>query len=361
MSQHKTAAEVAGRPTYSREQLKQYFDLVSLPVDKRRYSLDEPGDDLAYLRLLIKHQVVRVPFENLTQHYSWHKVIDPRPELLFRKIVGTHSATDNDGSHVPVGAGRGGYCMESNTFFHTILLSIGFDVYIAGARVYTPGDGRYLGLTHCVNIVTINNVRYLADVAFSANVAVAPLPLPDFDVHEEGAGPAHEHISPAKMRVIRAPTTQGLSRAQGHNLAWIYQIMYDYEAEKDDESKWITQYMFLDTEFFLEDIVAVNMYPAFHKGSFFTHKVMCVRFTTDLEGEEEECPGRAATRAVQEGRIDGNIIVFGDTLKWRRNGRTVLERKIEGERDRLDIFKKYFGLELDEQDVQAIVGTAGAL
>lgn len=52
-------------------------------------------------------------------------MIDIEPEVLFEKIVG--------------GAGgkgrRGGYCMENNTFFGTVLRSLGFDVYAVGARV----------------------------------------------------------------------------------------------------------------------------------------------------------------------------------------------------------------------------------
>ncbi|KAH7028881.1 uncharacterized protein B0I36DRAFT_324714 [Microdochium trichocladiopsis] len=388
MTVQSSPAEAAGRPTYSRQQLEQYFDLICLPAERRRFSLStetnggstnglsDKADDLAYLSLLMKHQVVRVPFENLTQHYSWHKIVDPRPSHLYKKIVGAASPAvprpptqngDRDNSAVPIGGGRGGYCMEVNSFFHTVLLSLGFDVYLAGARVWSPTEKRYSGFSHCVNIVTISGVRYLVDVAFGGNVAIAPLPLPDFEFAEEGAGPTHEHIPPARMRVVRAPISQGLSRARGHNLGWVYQIKYDYEAEKDDEDKWITQYMFVDTEFLLEDIVVCNMFPAFNKNTFFTHKVLCVRFTTDLEvgpgrdGDEGRFPGRASTKAVQEGKIDGNLMLWGDLFKWRRNGETVLERKIESDVDRLDILKKYFGIELDEEDVRGIVGTAGAL
>jgi arylamine N-acetyltransferase len=45
------------------------------------------------------------------------------PEDLFRKIV------EN---------GRGGYCMEVSAFFGTVLRSLGFRLYSAGARVKGP-------------------------------------------------------------------------------------------------------------------------------------------------------------------------------------------------------------------------------
>ena len=48
------------------------------------------------------------------------------PEVLFEKIVGQ---------------GRGGEGMENNTFFGTVLRSLGFEVYAVGARVCAGGGG----------------------------------------------------------------------------------------------------------------------------------------------------------------------------------------------------------------------------
>ena len=36
--------------------------------------------------------------------------------------------------------GRGGYCMENNYFFGTVLRSLGFGVYSAGAKVCEDGE-----------------------------------------------------------------------------------------------------------------------------------------------------------------------------------------------------------------------------
>ncbi|KXJ89988.1 hypothetical protein Micbo1qcDRAFT_73249 [Microdochium bolleyi] len=400
MASRPSPAELAGRPTYTRAQLEAYFDLVSLPHSARRYTLS-PGDagasaasgpgtrsspeeeDLAYLTLLMKHQLVRVPFENLTLHYSWHKVIDPSPVRMYKKIVGASAPVrgqkddhdDHDGSEVGVGGGQGGYCMEVNSFFFTVLLSIGFDVYMAGARVWSPPKGKYLGLSHCVCIVTVGGDRYLVDVGNGPNVGVRPLKLEVSSASAggdkgqgggegEGVGAPRDHIAPAKMRLKREPVAQGLSRARGWNLGWVYQVKYDGaddDDDDDDDSKWITQYMFLDSEFLPEDIAVCNMQPGTSRKSFFTYTLLCVRFTT--EKEHADFPGRCRTAALQDSssEIDGALILWGDVFKWRRGGRTVLERKIESDLDRLDILKKYFGIVLDEEDVLGIKDTAGAL
>ena len=55
-------------------------------------------------------------------HYSEHRTISLDPEALFEKLVRR---------------GLDGYCMEQNTFFYTVLRSLGYAVYITGARVST--------------------------------------------------------------------------------------------------------------------------------------------------------------------------------------------------------------------------------
>ncbi|RMX72766.1 hypothetical protein D0869_14281 [Hortaea werneckii] len=160
----------ANRYKYTREELKQYFNRICLPEKDRVYditTIPKDADKLTFLSLLQKHQLVNIPWENLTQHYSWHRVVNVKPAHLFRKIV------LND-----QGTGRGGYCMEANSLWHYILVSLGFDVYIAGARIYSgTEEGGYGGWTHMVNLVTIAGVKYLLDGGFGPQEATQPLPL----------------------------------------------------------------------------------------------------------------------------------------------------------------------------------------
>lgn len=119
------------RHTYTNLQLESYFERISLPPKYRGLSHNigvNPPRDLEFLTALQKHQLAAVPFENLSIHYSVTHTIDLNPNSLYEKIVTRH---------------RGGYCMENNCFFGTVLRSLGFRVYGAGARVNKGADGSH--------------------------------------------------------------------------------------------------------------------------------------------------------------------------------------------------------------------------
>lgn len=80
--------------------------------------------------------MARVPFENLALHYSTHHNVILDLDFLFEKMVTR---------------GMGGYCMENNRFFATILRTLGYTVLSGGARVSNAvggdhADGGYTGL-----------------------------------------------------------------------------------------------------------------------------------------------------------------------------------------------------------------------
>lgn len=149
-------------PTYTHVQLAAFFDHIRLPSSHRIFDLKSASLDsistLRYLALLQKLTLVSIPFENLSLHYNESHNVDIDPQVLWDKVVGRglrEQAADEGKEtlgHVVIQAGeredekrewqggRGGYCMENNCFFGTILRSIGFDVYSAGARVKSP-DG----------------------------------------------------------------------------------------------------------------------------------------------------------------------------------------------------------------------------
>jgi arylamine N-acetyltransferase len=121
-------ASSQARPVFSRQQVDQYFNRLKIAETQRKYDVAEldPEEAYRYLALLQKHQLVEVPFENLSLHYSPHRQISLHPEELFKKIIG-----DNNG--------RGGYCMENNGLFGMLLYTLGFRMYSAGARVCDNG------------------------------------------------------------------------------------------------------------------------------------------------------------------------------------------------------------------------------
>ena len=109
------------RTSYSEAQVDQYFERIGLP-DKYRRNARAPGEQLSSVTEIMKYHLAAIPFENLELYYSPTKTVSLEPQYLFQKIVVR-------------GDGRGGRCMEVNCLFGTVLRSLGFDVYSAGARV----------------------------------------------------------------------------------------------------------------------------------------------------------------------------------------------------------------------------------
>lgn len=318
----------------SEHQLSAYFDRVSLPMSNRVLDVTTLDDTskLAYLNLIQKHHLVKVPWENLTQHYSWHRVVHIDPRHLFRKIV-----------QDPAGNARGGYCFEVNTFFFTVLYSLGFDVYMGGSRIYSPKLKRYGGWTHVINLVTINGGKYMLDGGYGGNGPCRPVAVEH--------GKIVDHVKPAQMRLVCEAIPQLLDRSQK---VWVCQHRYD------ENAAWLPIYCFVELEFTPEDLSVSNLAPGTSKTSFFTHKVVAVRFTTDLETEDGPGPGSPGEQELG-GDIDGSITLSHDTLKWRRHGKKTIDSKLENELDRLDALQKYFGIALSEADKEAIQGTSTEL
>jgi len=124
-------SSLSDRPTYSQSQIHEYFNYISFPSLAQQHIPDihEKGQEqhaLELLRLLQIHHLSSIPFENLSLHYSAHHTISIDADGLYDKFVGNNR-------------GRGGYCMENNCFLGTVLRSLGFEVYSAGARVCEDG------------------------------------------------------------------------------------------------------------------------------------------------------------------------------------------------------------------------------
>ncbi|KAH6653349.1 hypothetical protein BKA67DRAFT_659973 [Truncatella angustata] len=326
---------MADRMRFDESQIQSYYNRIALPEDKRHFSVTSLSDvdKLMYLDLLKKHHLVTVPFENLTLHYSWHRVIDVSIRHLFSKIV-----TYNNG--------RGGYCMEVNSLFHILLLSLGYDVFMAGARVYSPERKVYGGFSHCVNIVNIGGVRYFVDVGFGANGPLFAVPLQ--------LGQEHVHVTPARVRLVREPIVQNVNQ---DSKVWIYQ--HKINAESD----WVPMYCFVDFEFILEDIRGMNLSPSKSVTSWFTQKIVVTRFTTKREVQDDGDlkPVEKALNSGPSDEIDGALIIDHNKLKWRRDGRNILEQTFANDQERINALERYFGVSLTVEDREAIRGTAGEI
>ena len=110
--------------TLDAEQLGQYLKRVHLDL--------EPSSkpDINLLTRLLQHQLVHVPFESLSLHYSRDRQVSIEPQDLFDKIVVRK---------------RGGYCLENNAFFATVLRSLGFRVMSVVCRITYATRGIFDG------------------------------------------------------------------------------------------------------------------------------------------------------------------------------------------------------------------------
>ena len=325
------ANEMVHRHMFRKDEIEAYFDRICFPKSWRTYDVSALADDnkLSFLNLLQKHHLVKVPWENVAQHYSWHKLINVKQPYLHRKIVGN--------------AGRGGYCMEVNYFYHHVLLSVGFDVYMAGSRIWKAPLRKYGGWTHVVNLVTIGGKKYLLDGGFGGPGPSRAVPLDH--------GVISRHIEPADMRVLCENTPNNVDRSQK---VWVYQH------RNDESSQWTPMYCFVELEFTPEDIESMNFEPSMNQHTFFTHKVVANRFTTDKEVGGPGGPGSPDEDAL-EGEIDGSITINHDVLKWRRHGKRVVEIPFKTEQDRIAALENYFGIILTQEEREAITNTAAQI
>lgn len=328
-SPHSTCA-----PVYSDDQLQRYFSRIEFekPRPSREETRTQAG--LAYLTSLQKHQLSHVPFEDLYLHYTTHPHISLDPDHLYEKIVGRR---------------RGGYCMENNGFFNTVLRSLGYDVYSAGARInnnmnsgreveyggwYDICSNEYEGLTaaernrgHMINLVNLDGQAYMVDVGFGADGPLQPMPLKD--------GHVQSGLEPHSMRLRLENIAQNTCSSQR---LWVYQH------RRDDQSPWEPLHCFSELEFIPQDYEVMNYATSTLRTSLFTYQVVCTQIS--LEGEA----------------VVGVDILVGNQVKRRlKGGRVEHLATCETEKQRVDALRKYFNICLTGKEQQGILSTVAAL
>jgi N-hydroxyarylamine O-acetyltransferase len=131
-----------------------------------------PPPTLETLRELQLRHTAEFPFETLSTMLHAPVPVDPRAvqDKLLRQ-------------------GRGGYCFELNRLFLLLLQALGFQARVLTGRVVMGGpEDAQTARTHMLVLVTLEGVRYIADVGFGGMVPTGPLQL---DSEAEQATP-HE-------------------------------------------------------------------------------------------------------------------------------------------------------------------------
>ncbi|CAH0056028.1 unnamed protein product [Clonostachys solani] len=214
--------------------------------------------------------------------------------------------------------------MDNSSLFHAVLLSLGFKAYMVGAREYGKESSRYAGLTHCLNIAMIHNVRHAVDVYFGAKVPVMPLKLSHNQVQQ--------HLRPGQMH---AP----------------YGSIYEHRI--DDQASWIAQYGVPNFELLLEDIRVLNFTPSRSSSS-----LVCVRLTQQDECYSSSQPSHDHQAVGHDHGVETKTVGAIDEALFRKGGQKKWERTLKDEDERAEILSQYFEIHLTRAEPRAIKGTA---
>ncbi|KAI6390230.1 hypothetical protein MCOR20_011585 [Pyricularia oryzae] len=315
--------------SYSKGQIEQYLDHIGF---RNADAGTLPPPTLATLTEVQARHLARVPFENISLRYSAKTPpLSLDEQDLFDKIV--------------VG-GRGGYCMEVNAFLSAVMRGLGFDVLNVGGRIKKSDDsGRFSGLSHMLNIVTIDGQRYQVDVGFGKGGPPMPIPLPRKD---DGGRHDFVRIPPSSMGRVewRSIPRQHLDADQR---VWVYSTREDGE-----EEGWKERYSFVDAEFFPEDYEVLNFHTMTHPDSFFLNNVMAVRTVPEGEADGEvvlPCRGGCAAR--------GTWVLFNDEIKRTVAGREEVVERLQSEEERIRGLERYFGIKVSPEQAAAIKDPLG--
>ncbi|KAF1833720.1 arylamine N-acetyltransferase 1 [Decorospora gaudefroyi] len=306
---------MSAHATYTHDQITQYFDRLGLSGDQRQYNVSQLSleDRLAYLLRLQTLHLAKIPFENLNLHYSAHHAVSVHPEQLFNKIIG-----DNNG--------RGGYCMENNRLFGTLLNSLGFTLYSAGCRVFDAGT--WTGWSHMVNLVTLGDTKYHVDVGFGADGPIAPMPL-----HRSGS--YEHHVEPATVR-LQWRNIPG--NTDPNQRLWVY------EYKQNNDSAWEIKYCYSELEFQPQDYEVMNYFTSTSQRTFFTRMVVADRKILGDDGE-----------------LVGKMSLAGNGIKWNIRGLKTKEIEFKSEGERLEALEKYFGIRFGAVERAGIAGMASEI
>jgi hypothetical protein len=117
-------SNLSQRPTYTPEQLSEYLSVLfheSHPLHSlSSFQKSLEAAPLETLSILQRYHLSKIPWGDVALHYSKDKCISLDAGDIFEKLITRR---------------HGGYCMEVNTFYSTVLRSLGIKLYTTGARI----------------------------------------------------------------------------------------------------------------------------------------------------------------------------------------------------------------------------------
>lgn len=202
-----------------------------------------------------------------------------------------------------------------------------------------------------VNLVTIDETKYLVDVGYGRREPTQPVPLTAQGYEFAGIAPTRGKLERKTLsrHQHQHNATAGAGAARGGQSLWVYSA-WTTGPEDDDGSTstgpgWVEQYSFTEVEFFPEDFEVMNLYVMTTPQSYFVQTVLAYRAIWDEEAAE----------------LVGEVILHKDSLKRIHRGRSEAIAELRSEGDRVGALEEYFFISLTEKEKKAIQGLASAL
>ncbi|KAF4171304.1 hypothetical protein CNMCM8927_001895 [Aspergillus lentulus] len=307
---------------YTQAELTGYFDRINLPTDVRE-ALLAGKDRLETLTCLLHHHLAAVPFENTALHYSADRVLVLSPSLLYEKIVRRR---------------QGGTCFQITRLFGEVLLALGFELYMSGARTNKStsvaaqdkdGLAKFGDWQHMILIIRLDGNDYLVDAGFGPNGPVDPVLLRDGLEFTDGNGNLGR-----RGRVVHAPIDQGRAR---HLKYWRLQFLFDGSLD------WTDIYAFTESEWLESDYQSAERAVRGNKRAWFMYRVIAFQIV------------------LKDRTPVGWVMIWNDGMSWFQGGRLSRRMRFGSEEERLNALKSVFGIKMGEEERKEIVGTVAFL
>ncbi|KAG0028621.1 N-terminal acetyltransferase [Podila clonocystis] len=289
---------------FTQEQIFAILRRINYPLDNPNV-LPEPT--LETLRELNYRCMTSIPFELFSLRATKSRCVDLSLDAIYDRIINKS---------------RGGWCFSLNKFACELLRGVGFTVQYTLGRVCKPdrhGDPIvYLGLSHRLTIVRLpDDSKWVFDIGFGVT-SFYPLKLEDgFEVEYFGH----------KRRMTKAIHNEEEPHLLGHPAEELWQVQ-EYMGEDKDGEKWTPCYGFTERQFYAVDCDMGNFWCSLSPNSPFNGELWVIN-------------------ATQDGHYN---VLINRTFKTRSGKGTMESITIETEQQRQDILKKYFGIELTEEE-----------
>lgn len=185
---------------------------------------------------------------------------------------------------------------------------------------------------HIVNIVTLpDNSRWVSDVSFGGDGPTRPMPLVE--------GAEWRNMGTQDARLIRDFIPGQTELTPGRRL-WIYQC------RNDPTQSWTSFYAFSHSvEWLPMDFEVANCYTGTSPKSFQTSTALVVKFLM-----------RTAKGQPTGEEVYGKRMLVNDVIKENLGGKTTVVKELKSENERVEALRKYFGIELLQEEKEAIKG-----